>query len=139
MTNWWLASHRGPSALLPRSPPPYRPDPRVATFFLQKNNVRLLLWGIQKSTLNKLKVHFNLISFYFLQTYFLLLLALQSKFLFFLNISMASLHSMFILKYINNSFLIRLREALFLSSRHFTFMTEKTFSVNAEVEGTDTR
>ena len=33
---------------------------------------------------------------------------------------MASLHSMFILKYINNSFLIRLREALFLSSRHFT-------------------
>ena len=32
---------------------------------------------------------------------------------------MASLHSMFILKYINNSFLIRLREALFLLSRQY--------------------
>ena len=90
---------------------------RVATFFFTRKITYILLpWGIQKSTLNKLKVDFNLLSFYFFQTYFLLLLALQSKFLLFRNISMASLHSIFILKYINNSFFIRLREALFLSS-----------------------
>ena len=50
---------------------------------------------------------------------------------------MALLQSIFVLKCINNSLFIKLREALFLSSRYFIFMAEERFSVNAEVVGTD--
>lgn len=38
-----------------------------------------------------------------------------------------------------SSFFINLMDALFLSSRHLAFITEKTLSVNAEVAGTESR